>query len=145
MTIVTRPIAALREDALRSMLETQRDRLAASVRTTRHSVHDANVGVDPAADVAELSDTDLREDLGLALLSIRTEMLQEIDRALEQIEDGVYGICVDCGGAISSRRLEALPAAIRCRSCEHDREAIADRIAQMTTRRLAFELGALPV
>ena len=78
------------------------------------------------------------------MLSIRTEMLQEIDRALEQMEDGVYGICIDCGTAISSRRLEALPAAIRCRSCEHDREVIAERIAQVSTRRLALELGALP-
>jgi DnaK suppressor protein len=37
----------------------------------------------------------------------------EIDRALEKIEEGTYGICEDTGEWIPKGRLEAVPEAIR--------------------------------
>jgi DnaK suppressor protein len=37
----------------------------------------------------------------------------EIDRALEKIEEGTYGICDDTGERIPKGRLEAIPEAIR--------------------------------
>jgi DnaK suppressor protein len=37
----------------------------------------------------------------------------EIDRALEKIEEGSYGICDDTGERIPKGRLEAIPEAIR--------------------------------
>jgi DnaK suppressor protein len=37
----------------------------------------------------------------------------EIDRALEKIEEGTYGICDDTGEKIPKGRLEAIPEAIR--------------------------------
>ena len=40
--------------------------------------------------------------------------LAEIDRALEKLEDGRYGICEACGGPIGDDRLEAFPAARFC-------------------------------
>ena len=43
--------------------------------------------------------------------------IRAIDAALERIENGTYGICVDCGGEISEARLNAVPYAIKCRDC----------------------------
>ena len=37
--------------------------------------------------------------------------------ALERLELGTYGICLTCGGAIPSERLEALPEASTCLGC----------------------------
>lgn len=44
--------------------------------------------------------------------------LLEIDRALERIESGTYGICTDCNQPMSLERLEAMPEATLCIKCE---------------------------
>ena len=49
--------------------------------------------------------------------SKRIVMLQ-IDRALQKIEDGSYGICEECEIDIDRERLRILPFAIYCRDCK---------------------------
>lgn len=44
--------------------------------------------------------------------------IREIDAALARIADGSYGLCLDCGEAIDPDRLQAYPAARRCRACQ---------------------------
>lgn len=39
--------------------------------------------------------------------------LEDVERALEKIEEGSYGVCDDTGGEIPKGRLEAVPEAIR--------------------------------
>ncbi len=39
--------------------------------------------------------------------------LKDVDRALQKIEEGTYGICDDTGEPIPQGRLEAVPEAIR--------------------------------
>ncbi|HEX6709998.1 MAG TPA: TraR/DksA C4-type zinc finger protein [Rubrobacter sp.] len=39
--------------------------------------------------------------------------LQDVERALQKVEDGTYGICDDTGEEIPKGRLEAVPEAIR--------------------------------
>jgi RNA polymerase-binding transcription factor DksA len=38
--------------------------------------------------------------------------------ALQRLHDGLYGICMDCEQPISHSRLEVVPAALRCISCQ---------------------------
>jgi hypothetical protein len=40
--------------------------------------------------------------------------LRLIDDALTRVDNGTYGICVDCGEPIPIERLRALPFALRC-------------------------------
>ncbi|MFW5661621.1 MAG: TraR/DksA family transcriptional regulator [Oceanicaulis sp.] len=47
----------------------------------------------------------------------RAGELRRIDAALKRLEEGEYGWCAECGGAISDKRLEVDPAAPRCRGC----------------------------
>jgi DnaK suppressor protein len=49
--------------------------------------------------------------------SIRAEMA-EIERTLQRMLEGAYGICGLCGQAIAPQRLAALPYAIHCMRCE---------------------------
>jgi RNA polymerase-binding transcription factor DksA len=37
-----------------------------------------------------------------------------VEQALQRLEEGKYGICVDCGKEIPAERLKAMPEAIRC-------------------------------
>lgn len=46
-----------------------------------------------------------------------TAALASIDRALERIGAGGYGLCLGCGGPIGAARLEARPAAELCIEC----------------------------
>jgi DnaK suppressor protein len=43
--------------------------------------------------------------------------LTEIDRALEKLDDGTYGICDGCGRGIPEARLEVRPASALCVEC----------------------------
>lgn len=47
----------------------------------------------------------------------RREAVQRCDAALQRIDDGDYGRCLHCGGAIDPRRLEFDPAAQLCIDC----------------------------
>jgi RNA polymerase-binding transcription factor DksA len=46
-----------------------------------------------------------------------------IDRALERMGRGMYGICTACGSAIPVARLHAIPTAEWCRPCAETRGA----------------------
>lgn len=41
-------------------------------------------------------------------------MLRDVDRALQKIEDGTYGICDRCGKLIPEERLDARPWSVLC-------------------------------
>lgn len=43
--------------------------------------------------------------------------LQQIERALERIEEGSYGTCVSCGDEIPKGRLEIMPESALCVKC----------------------------
>jgi len=52
------------------------------------------------------------------------QYLKAIEAALERIEHGEYGQCMECGEIISEKRLEAVPAAELCISCKDKKEKI---------------------
>lgn len=54
----------------------------------------------------------------LRLVSQAIAAIEEIDRALEKMEKGTYGLCEHCGNPIAEARLEALPFAALCVSCK---------------------------
>jgi DnaK suppressor protein len=46
------------------------------------------------------------------------QLTLEIDRAIEKLEAGTYGVCDTCERPIAPERLEALPWAVLCISCK---------------------------
>lgn len=48
--------------------------------------------------------------------------LRDILAALERIDEGTYGTCVECGDAINVARLEVLPSARMCIQCAEEAE-----------------------
>lgn len=47
----------------------------------------------------------------------RAQELRRIDAALNRLEQGEYGYCVECGEAIEEKRLKIDPPAPRCAAC----------------------------
>ncbi len=46
----------------------------------------------------------------------------KIEKALERIEDGTFGICEECGEDISDGRLKARPVTTLCIKCKEEQE-----------------------
>ena len=44
--------------------------------------------------------------------------LKYLNRAMKMIDEGIYGICNDCGKSIQKKRLELVPTARLCISCK---------------------------
>jgi DnaK suppressor protein len=59
-----------------------------------------------------------------SILANQQALLTQVERALQRLEDGTYGLCLECGEAIPVKRLEALPWAERCVACEAQLERI---------------------
>lgn len=71
--------------------------------------YDANFA-DSSQVTAERGETDV-------LVAELRGALHDIERALERVEAGTYGVCGRCGKPISVARLEAMPATTTCITC----------------------------
>ncbi len=49
--------------------------------------------------------------------------LADVERALDKLADGTYGVCDGCSSAIGDERLEAIPWATLCISCARARRS----------------------
>ncbi|WP_449063518.1 TraR/DksA family transcriptional regulator [Planomonospora algeriensis] len=61
-------------------------------------------------------------DRNQAMLEVATRHRRSVLEALSRIDDGCYGVCVDCGRPVPEGRLEARPEASRCVQCQSRRE-----------------------
>ena len=57
-------------------------------------------------------------ETALRVASGESQMLGDVQEALQRIDDGTYGICIGCDEAIPVKRLEVFPAAKRCVDCK---------------------------
>ena len=58
------------------------------------------------------------KERGLAFEKDQTIVLEKIDKALEKIDKGTYGICRICGREIDIQRLECIPYVDCCVECQ---------------------------
>ena len=52
------------------------------------------------------------------LVHLLDQNREQVERALERVKEGAYGLCEDCGHRIPSERLRYQPAATRCVDCQ---------------------------
>ena len=53
-----------------------------------------------------------------------TKLMEHLERALDRIKDGTYGLCRSCGELIHMERLKAVPHATLCIQCKSKQEKI---------------------
>jgi DnaK suppressor protein len=73
---------------------------------------------DQVQDVGDQALSSTMETLRSSLQDSKFEEYRMIVKALGMIEEGTYGICVDCQLPISTRRLQSYPNATRCLGCQ---------------------------
>ncbi len=109
-------LLAAKEKLEAEIQQLQRDNLNRSQRDSSgdlsgYSYHMADVGTDTFGREVELT-----------IASAGSETMKLIDEALERIEDGTYGKCQICGCQVDMKRLEAVPYAHLCISCQSEEE-----------------------
>ena len=83
--------------------------------------------LDVPSDEGDLSQQHHEEWIFLNRNTIDMKLLREVSDALHRIDHDHYGICMECDEPISAKRLEAVPWARYCVTCQ---ERIAVRVAE---------------
>jgi DnaK suppressor protein len=105
-------------------LEKKRSALNSAIHSgmdsTRNSDQRREMFKDPYGSASLTHD----DEVAAALVDRRGRELKDIDRALEEVEAGRYGICRECGDEIAPARLRVMPFAIRCVRCQASQEGL---------------------
>jgi|SRR3990170_296386 len=73
-------------------------------------------------DRTDLAQTYAQGQRTSAMLERLESQLHQVRGALARLSDGTYGKCQECGQTISSQRLQAIPRATLCISCQEKLE-----------------------
>ncbi len=107
---------------LRRMLEDKSSELRAQLRVPTANNPMIHANEDPY-DSADWAGKSHEEWIFLKKNSVDMAALREIEDALDRLRDGSYGTCMDCGISISRKRLEAVPWARYCVTCQERRQS----------------------
>jgi DnaK suppressor protein len=72
--------------------------------------------------MAELGSDNFEQEFTLGLMEAEEDTLSLIEAALERIDGGVFGRCIECDGTITKARLNAIPYTPVCIKCAEQRE-----------------------
>lgn len=67
--------------------------------------------------MADVGSDNFEQEFTLSLMESGEETLEHIEGALERIEGGTYGVCIECVGRIPKARLNAIPHTPHCVKC----------------------------
>src|SRR3954464_14685425 len=116
-------MAAIDTDHFRELLLAERKRVVAAIDNL-HADHPGSMSDETGEDAVydnHLADTATEtydRELDYTLEENSEHVLQEIEAALQRIQDGTYGQCTNCGKQIPEERLEARPYATLCIDCQ---------------------------
>jgi len=77
---------------------------------------------EPLPDIVDRASTNTERLLSQNLCDRESLLIEKIKRALEDISDGNYGICYQCGENIAIKRLKASPVVRYCIACKTEME-----------------------
>ena len=75
-----------------------------------------------AQDIADKASNSYTKEFLFSLSNNERDTLQLVDEALHRLEGERYGVCVVCEDEMDRKRLEAVPWAKRCISCQEKQE-----------------------
>lgn len=100
---------------MREAMARQRQQLLSVVQSTQAQMAEKSGDL---PDVSDRASEGFEDELSVGLIAIEAAQLDDIEAAIARIDDGSYGLCADCGRPIPRKRLEVLPFARRCLTCE---------------------------
>lgn len=109
-------------------LEYFKDILTSWLEELRHSAGSTVEGLlnveAISADYLDCASFESDRSTALRIRDRESMLINKIRGSLEDIENGEYGICEECGREIAVERLKARPIARRCIRCKTKQEAV---------------------
>src|SRR5688572_133873 len=106
----------------REMLEAKRDEIIKRAQQTLDQ--DMALDTDDLPDEMDLASSEYLQSFTFRLRGREKVFLDKIQKAIEKIDSGNFGVCDDCGDKISIKRLEARPETTLCIRCKEDQERV---------------------
>ena len=104
----------LLQDERERLLRVERD-LAENSRQAKDSLESFSDSDDVPADIAaQASEREKDQIMGHSV----HQTLNQIEMAIERVEDGTFGVCEMCGTEIPEPRLERIPWVATCVDCQ---------------------------
>ena len=103
--------------AIRATLEERADELRAELAVLTKVTRDPSATIGFGKRVGEGTNEAISRIERVAQADVLTATLEDVERALEKLDAGTYGICDRCGAPISEERLEARPWTSLCMAC----------------------------
>ena len=103
-------------EKFRRLLEEKKTSLSAEIAKTRSAEEETTE--EATQDIADKAVSSYTREFLYSLTDVERNMLLQIDDALDRIEEGVYGACVNCRTAMTEKRLNAVPWAPYCLDCQ---------------------------
>lgn len=116
-------------ESIKADLEKKRRALTMAIQSGIGSTRGGNDRTDMQKDPYGTASLMHDEELAVDVVGRRMRELQAVNRALDDIENGRYGICQDCEEPIAKARLKAMPFAMRCVACQSELEGPLRRAA----------------
>ena len=107
-------------EAARENLLAMKQKLLGEIDSELRAEREGNK--DEGMDTYDLASEERDREINFILSDRERVKLQQIDDALERIDDGNYGVCESCGLEIGEERLTAMPFSRLCRDCQQDQE-----------------------
>lgn len=104
------------EDAVRTLLETQRREILAMYENDLKAGQAA--GDEETDDIVDRANNAYNRELLFSLSDGERDTLIRVEDALERLAAGAYGVCTHCARPIGVPRLKAVPAARYCIDCQ---------------------------
>ncbi len=113
-------MATTKSNQIRTRLEAERNRILEELgqltSSGSHPMDERREG-SPFGKREEEATESMELEKRLALENRLKSLLAEVERAIQKLDAGTYGLCDICNTSIDPARLEALPQAILCLSC----------------------------
>ncbi len=113
---------AIEVDRFRDLLQDERRRVLDAIEYLHAenpgSIEDETEEMPIDNHMAEVATVTVDREIDYTLEENSEHVLAAIEAALQRIEDGTYGICVNCGQEIAEERLAAIPWATHCIDCK---------------------------
>ena len=106
------PLTKIEVNRFKKRLETMRERLMSALRLSTEEVKKPDEATGYSQHQADQGTDDFDRHINLEVAGKEFELLRQIEKALEKIEEGTYGVCDISGEAIPKARLEAIPYAL---------------------------------
>lgn len=111
---------------IRARLEAKRQELQEALSRLRipYAGHGASGQADGVEDTEEVAREMEGREEEQSIFVNQQALLDEIEHALQRLDEGTYGLCSECGRPIPEKRLEAIPWAVRDLACEANQQRI---------------------